>query len=766
VTVTIHKGGGAKVPLSVARGAMPKLIIQLMNEEWTVDLQVGSNVLGRATTCNVPVKDASLSRQHCDIVYVGGAATVVDKGSLNGTLVNGRKVSEQKLEPGDKVAIGATTIWFERKNVAAERKPPTAEVRRPASAAPVAEGRKPSQPAVQQSASSGAHPSQAGTRRSLAPQKPAPQAAATVRAAAADLAKADSILEDYSYRGRSGGSWGKMVAAGVVVVALGVGAYFAKDLLGSAPVKEEDHDNLVQNGSFDGMGPGRPSTWHLRASGVLGPAEKPSSSLTVDPTQGRNGSPCLQLDKAGSGGDLAVEAAYAEQLPLGGGGQVRAEAWTRADGFGGRVAWKIDWLRGVNGSIVAEEYSDPPIVGAAGWTKMGATFTPPAGAAAFRVALSAVGRAGRIYFDDVVVKMEPGGAPREKKLGTSRVTASRQGVASIALRNKAVISNIGVRLENDKEGVSSQAFATDVQTSEDETSLKFTGKMLHPSDLREIEFEGRIEAVQGGTAVYYLFKPENLRQVDRVTIVMTLPREAVQIPERAEEGTGRISFATDDGDVAIEYPLDLAKIRTRKMEGRIRVAQSFAVDTSGTDELGFGLKIRDAGAAGGSANPVVEAEEFRRKGKLGQALSSFKGHVKSVKENQAREKMETDIRVLEETEKRDWADVQARVFQARLTRRADQVSAAHAAVTRFLEAWAGEGTESKANALRSEMDKELANSPEGEGDRPHRILDRAKRLNDSGKKAIVQVMLRVLLERYPQSDAAPEADQMLKTLGQ
>jgi hypothetical protein len=201
------------------------------------------------------------------------------------------------------------------------------------------------------------------------------------------------------------------------------------------------------------------------------------------------------------------------------------------------------------------------------------------------------------------------------------------------------------------------------------------------------------------------------------------------------------------------------------MEGRMRVAQSFAVDTSGTDELGFGLKIRDAGAAGGSANPAHDAEEFRRKSKLGQALAAFKGLVKSVKENQAREKMEADIRVLEETEKRDWADVQARVFQARLTRRAEQVSAAHGTVSRFLETWAGEGTEAKANALRSEMDKELANSPDGEGDRPHRILDRAKKLNDSGKKAIVQVMLRVLLERYPQSDAAPEADQMLKTLG-
>jgi hypothetical protein len=751
VGVTIRNGGGSTVPLSVARGAMPKLIIQLMNEEWTADLQVGSNVLGRASTCNVPIKDASLSRQHCDIVFVGGSATVVDKGSMNGTLVNGRKVIEHKLEPGDKITIGATVIWYERKNVAAERKPEAPPANRP----PTGDVRKPAPPAVASSSS------QSVTRRALAAQQ-------TAQAPAADLARAQLLLQDYSFRGRAGGSWGKVVAAVAVIAAVGVGAYLAKDLLGSAPVKEEDHDNLVQNGSFEGLGPGRPPSWQLRASAVLGPADRPASSLSVDVSQGRNGGGCLVLEKAGSGGDLAVEAAYLEQLPLGSGGQVRAEAWTRADGFAGRVAFKIDWLRNVNGVLVAEEYSDPPIVGASGWTKMGATFAPPAGAGAFRLALAVVGRIGRIYFDDVLVKVEGGAAaPREKKLGNSRVTSSRQGVAAITLRGKAVISNIGVRLENDKEGMTSQAFAADVQTTEEESALRFTGKMLHPSDLREIEFEGAIEAVQGGTVVYYKFKPEALRQVDRVTIVMTLPRESIQgVPERAEDGTSRIAFSTEEGDVAIEYPADLAKIRLRKTEGRIRVAQSFAVDTSGTDELGFGLKIRDAGSASGSNDPAGDAGEARKRGRLGQALSILKGLVKSVKEVQAREKMETDIRGLEETEKRDWADVQAQVFQARLTRRADQVSRANSAVNRFLEAWAGEGTESKANALRTEMEKELAHSTEGEAERPRRILERAKKSSEGGRKALAQAMLRVLVERYPQSDAAPEAEQLLKTLGQ
>ena len=388
---------------------------------------------------------------------------------------------------------------------------------------------------------------------------------------------------------------------------------------------------------------------------------------------------------------------------------------------------------------------------------------------AFRIAIAAVGRVGRIYVDDVLVKTEPAsGAPREKKLGQHRALPTRQGVLSLALRGRSTaLLNIGVRLESDKEGATSQAFATDVQTAEEENGLRFTGKMLHPADLREIDFEGRVEAVQGGTAVYYLFKPEVLRQVDRVTIVATLPKAdgVGGIPERPKDGASRLTFPAEEGDAILEYS-DLATIRTRKAEGRLRVAQSFAADSSGTEELAFGFKVREAGAGGGSLDPAADAVEARKRGQLGTALSILRGLVKTVKEAQVKERMEAEIRGLEEGERRDWVDVQSQVFHARLTRRPEHLTRAQSVLDRYLGAWAGEGTEGKAKQLREEMQKELAGAAEGESERPRRIFEGAKKCAESGKKALAEVMLQTLISRYPQSDVIPEAQQFLKGLGQ
>jgi pSer/pThr/pTyr-binding forkhead associated (FHA) protein len=41
-----------------------------------------------------------------------GGYALVDLGSTNGTMVNGRKVREHELEDGDRITIGRTTIDF------------------------------------------------------------------------------------------------------------------------------------------------------------------------------------------------------------------------------------------------------------------------------------------------------------------------------------------------------------------------------------------------------------------------------------------------------------------------------------------------------------------------------------------------------------------------------------------------------------------------------------------------------------------------------
>src|SRR5262245_55884438 len=99
---------------------MPRFIVQFQGQESFAELKPGANSFGRQSSCTIPLKDSTLSRLHCEVILAGTVATLVDKGSKNGTLLNGKKIDAQVLQPGDKIVIGATTLWYEKKNIAAE----------------------------------------------------------------------------------------------------------------------------------------------------------------------------------------------------------------------------------------------------------------------------------------------------------------------------------------------------------------------------------------------------------------------------------------------------------------------------------------------------------------------------------------------------------------------------------------------------------------------------------------------------------------------
>jgi pSer/pThr/pTyr-binding forkhead associated (FHA) protein len=57
--------------------------------------------------------DTTASRRHASFRSVGDSVMVRDLGSTNGTIVNGIRVQEMSLRPGDTVRIGATTLRVE-----------------------------------------------------------------------------------------------------------------------------------------------------------------------------------------------------------------------------------------------------------------------------------------------------------------------------------------------------------------------------------------------------------------------------------------------------------------------------------------------------------------------------------------------------------------------------------------------------------------------------------------------------------------------------
>src|SRR6187399_2424731 len=115
---------------------MPRFIVQFQGQESVAELKPGANSVGRQSSCTIPLKDSTLSRLHCEVILAGTIATLLDKGSRNGTLLNGKKIEAQVLQPGDKIQIGATTLWYEKKNVAQEAGPAPSTRRATAQAAP------------------------------------------------------------------------------------------------------------------------------------------------------------------------------------------------------------------------------------------------------------------------------------------------------------------------------------------------------------------------------------------------------------------------------------------------------------------------------------------------------------------------------------------------------------------------------------------------------------------------------------------------------
>jgi len=58
--------------------------------------------------------DLGVSRKHAEIYARGGSLRIRDLNSSHGTLVNGSRIEDRSLEPGDRVQIGLTVLVVKR----------------------------------------------------------------------------------------------------------------------------------------------------------------------------------------------------------------------------------------------------------------------------------------------------------------------------------------------------------------------------------------------------------------------------------------------------------------------------------------------------------------------------------------------------------------------------------------------------------------------------------------------------------------------------
>lgn len=89
----------------------------------THDLKVDKTTIGRVEDNTFQIAEPSVSSHHCEILLRGNDVVIKDLNSTNGTFINGEKVSESVLKPGQMLRLGQVELKLETDGTAAAPPP-------------------------------------------------------------------------------------------------------------------------------------------------------------------------------------------------------------------------------------------------------------------------------------------------------------------------------------------------------------------------------------------------------------------------------------------------------------------------------------------------------------------------------------------------------------------------------------------------------------------------------------------------------------------
>ena len=95
------------------------------DEQRSFTLSAKKTIIGRRQDCDLRIPTRDVSRRHCEIGPGEKRSEVIarDLGSSNGTYVNGKRIAECRLSPGDRLVVGPVTFVVQIDGVPAEIKP-------------------------------------------------------------------------------------------------------------------------------------------------------------------------------------------------------------------------------------------------------------------------------------------------------------------------------------------------------------------------------------------------------------------------------------------------------------------------------------------------------------------------------------------------------------------------------------------------------------------------------------------------------------------
>jgi len=87
-----------------------RLFLELLKDgkpKQRIVVKEGESYIGRADDCKIRIPSSNVSRKHCKLTFKDRLAFIVDLQSVNGTYVNGAKISKSTiLREGDLLLIG------------------------------------------------------------------------------------------------------------------------------------------------------------------------------------------------------------------------------------------------------------------------------------------------------------------------------------------------------------------------------------------------------------------------------------------------------------------------------------------------------------------------------------------------------------------------------------------------------------------------------------------------------------------------------------
>ena len=99
---------------------MAKLVIQ--NQGMTgraCELQTDRTTIGRVEDNTFQIADPSVSSHHCEVHLRGSEILIRDLNSTNGSFINGEKIAESVLKPGQILRLGQVELKLEAEGAAA-----------------------------------------------------------------------------------------------------------------------------------------------------------------------------------------------------------------------------------------------------------------------------------------------------------------------------------------------------------------------------------------------------------------------------------------------------------------------------------------------------------------------------------------------------------------------------------------------------------------------------------------------------------------------